>query len=60
MAEYVGNYTLADLEDILGYLAAEANHTEDRKLRGELDVFYDRLSAVQQSYDDGLWQEGGV
>jgi hypothetical protein len=58
--EYVGSYTLDDLEDVLGYVAAEANHTEDHTLRGDLDALYDRLSAVQQSYNDGLWQDGCV
>ena len=46
-------YTLEDLEDILGYIAWEANHTNDRKLQRELDDFYDRLYRIQRSYDDG-------
>ena len=33
----VGEYTLDDLEDMLGYIAAEANHTEEAKLQKELD-----------------------
>jgi hypothetical protein len=50
---YVGAYSLDDLEDMLGYIAAEANHCEDRKLQKELYEFFDRLSILQQSYDDG-------
>ena len=57
---YVGGYTLDDLEDMLGYIAAEANHCEDRKLQKELYGFFDRLSEVQQSYDDGNWQDSGT
>ena len=56
----VASYTLDDLEDILGYIAAEANHTENRKLRKELDALYDRLASIQESYDDGNWQDGVV
>ncbi len=54
---YVGAYTLDDLEDILGCIAAEANHCNNRKLQKELYAFFDRLSELQQSYDDGNWQD---
>jgi hypothetical protein len=57
---YVGAYTLDDLEDMLGYVAAEANHCEDRKLQKELYAFFDRLSELQRSYDDGNWQDSAV
>ena len=56
----VGEYTLDDLEDLLGHIAAGANHTEDSKLRDRLDSLYDRLFRVQRSYDDGLWQDSAV
>lgn len=51
-------YTLDDLEDILGYVAAEANNTKGKKLQAELDDLYDRLAEIQDSYDDGLWSGG--
>jgi hypothetical protein len=35
------------------HIAAEANHTEDSKLQQKIDKLYDRLTAVEQSYDDG-------
>lgn len=60
LSDWVGEYTLDDLEDWLGYIAAEANHTADRKLQRRLDKLYDRLSAIQRSYDDGLWQDSGI
>lgn len=59
-SEYLGGYTLNDLEDILGYIAAEANHCENRKLQKELHGLFDRLSELQQSYDDGEWQDSAV
>ncbi len=56
----VGDYTLDDLEDMLGYIAAEANHTEDKALRSALDGLYDRLFRVQRSYDDGNWNDSAI
>ena len=56
----VVRYTLDDLDELLGYVAAEANHSKDKKLRAELDALYERLQAEMQSYDDGQWQEPGV
>lgn len=52
-----GEYTLEDLEDLLGYIAAEANHAEDAKLRRRLDRLHEKLYAVQRSYDDGNWND---
>jgi hypothetical protein len=56
----VGEYTLDDLEDILGYVAAEANHTGDASLRQELDDLFDRLLETQRSFDDGGWSDSGI
>ena len=56
----VGEHTLDDLEDMLGYIAAEANHTEDRALQRALDALYDRLLRVQRSYDDGNWNDSTI
>lgn len=42
--------TLGELEEILGYVAAEANHADTRKLEEELDGLYDRLTEVLDSY----------
>ncbi|MDA0337015.1 MAG: hypothetical protein O2782_17760 [bacterium] len=52
-----GEYTLEDLEDLLGFIAAEANHTEDAKLRRRLDRLHEKLYKVQRSYDDGNWND---
>ena len=48
--------TLDDLEEIIGYIAAEANHTDDRKLQKELDHLNEQLQTTMESYDDGMWQ----
>ncbi|MDH3472586.1 MAG: hypothetical protein OEM59_02745 [Rhodospirillales bacterium] len=50
--QFTVRYTLDDLEELLGYIAAEANHTPDRKLRGRLDRLYDRLQTIEASYVD--------
>jgi hypothetical protein len=54
---HVVRYTLDDIDDLLGFIAAEANHTKDRKLQRELRGLYDRLRAEMERYDDGGWQE---
>lgn len=58
--DLVGDYTLEDLEDMLGYIAAHANHAEDLELQEKLDALYERLALIQKSYDDGMWQDGIV
>ena len=49
-------YTLEDLDELLGYIAAEANHSKSKRLQKELDALHDRLTRVMESYDDGQWQ----
>jgi hypothetical protein len=49
----VGKFTLDDLDDLLGYIAAEANHAKSKKLQKELDDLYGRLQSVMNSYDNG-------
>ena len=54
--QYVVRYTLDDLDELLGFVAAEANHSMDKKLRKELDALYTRVRGEMESHDDGLWQ----
>jgi hypothetical protein len=42
-------YTLDDLDDLLGYIAAEANHTENKKLEKQLDALYDKLAKYEKT-----------
>jgi len=45
-------WSLDDIEDVQGYVAAEANHTKNGKLQEELDKLFDRLQVYLDSYDD--------
>ena len=44
--------TLDDIEEIQGYVAAEANHCEDPKLQKELDHLFDKFQRFLDFYDD--------
>jgi hypothetical protein len=48
----VVRYTLADLDHLTGYVAAEANHAEDRKLRKEWDRLYAKIAAILETHTD--------
>jgi hypothetical protein len=48
------HYTLDDLEELAGYVAAEANHAKDKKLQKHLDVVFALVTKVQDSYYDDL------
>ncbi len=41
-----------DLDELAGCVAAEANHTQDKKQRKEWDQLFSRISAVLESYTD--------
>ena len=45
-------FTLDDLDELGGFVAAEANHTKDKKLRKELDRLFDRIQTALDSYND--------
>jgi cell fate (sporulation/competence/biofilm development) regulator YmcA (YheA/YmcA/DUF963 family) len=45
-------WSLDEIEDVQGYVAAEANHTENRKLEKALDKLFDKLQVYLDSYDD--------
>jgi hypothetical protein len=55
--DVVVRYTLSDLEELQGFIAAEANHTKDKRLQKRLYALHHRLQNEMQQYDDGLWQE---
>lgn len=44
--------SLDDLEDLGGYIAAEANHTEDKKLGRKLDRVFDKCQRLLDTYTD--------
>lgn len=53
LRRFVAEYTLNDVEDIMGFIALEANNTKSTDLQTELDDLFDRLEVVQSLYDDG-------
>lgn len=44
--------SLDDIEEIQGFLAAEANHTKNAKLRSRLDKLFDKFQKFLDRYDD--------
>ncbi len=46
--------TLSDIEDLMGHIAASANHTDDRQLERKLYVIWDRLDKYEDRYEDEL------
>jgi hypothetical protein len=52
----VVQYTLDDLDELMGFVAAAANHTDDELLHHELNALFERLMVELGSYDDGSWQ----
>ncbi|HEX5758141.1 MAG TPA: hypothetical protein VF121_03010 [Thermoanaerobaculia bacterium] len=50
----VVGYTLSEIDELLGFVAAEANHSADRKLRRKLDELYGYLQTFEDQYEDEL------
>lgn len=48
----VARYTLDDLDDLAGHVAAESNHAKDRKLHKEWEGIYIKIAAILESYTD--------
>jgi hypothetical protein len=46
------DWSLGDIEEIQGHVAASANHTDDPKLEKRLDRIYSKLQRFLDSYDD--------
>lgn len=44
--------SLGDIEDIQGYVAAEANHCDDEKFQNGLDRLFEKLQVLLDSYHD--------
>jgi hypothetical protein len=43
-------YSLDELDELAGFIAAEANHLEDRKLETRLEDLYDKISDIESKY----------
>jgi hypothetical protein len=48
----VYSFTLDDLKELLGYVAAAAIHTKDKNVQKELARLFERMEEVQNSYTD--------
>jgi hypothetical protein len=46
------SFTLDELDELAGHVAAEANHTKDRKLGKELKRLFERIAARLESFTD--------
>jgi hypothetical protein len=44
----MASYTPEELDDLLGFIAAESNHTRSKKLRANLDDLYGRLEELER------------
>ncbi len=44
--------SLDEIEDVQGYVAAEANHTKNARLEKELDRLFDKLQSYLDKYED--------
>jgi hypothetical protein len=42
----ITKYSTYDLEELIGFIAAEANHTDDKKIGKKLDRLFERLSDI--------------
>ena len=49
---YCARFTLADIDDLLGDIAAEANHCRSGKRRDILDALGDRLQQILDSHEE--------
>jgi hypothetical protein len=46
---WVAAFTASELDDILGHIAASANHARRARLCERLDALYDRLEVLERS-----------
>jgi len=46
----IAKYSIYDLDDLLGFIAAETNHTVDKKLEKKLDKLFDKLTRIIEKY----------
>jgi hypothetical protein len=45
-------FTLNELDELAGYVAAEANHAKDKKLKKQLARIFDRIWTLLKAYTD--------
>ncbi len=45
-------YSTYDLDELIGFIAAEANHTDDKKIGKKLDRLFERLARILEKEID--------
>ncbi len=53
-------HTLGELEELAGYIAAEANNTKDKRLRKKLDAISEKIEQLNLAYWDEASPNGPV
>jgi repressor LexA len=51
-ASIIARLTLDDIDELLGAVAAEANHSKNATLRTDLDTIYERLRDIEATHTD--------
>jgi hypothetical protein len=46
----IAKYSTYDLVELNGFIAAEANHTDDKKIEKKLDRLFDKLNSILDKY----------
>ena len=46
-----GEFSIGEMEDMLGFIAGAANHAETRRLQDQLDALSDKIEKVIAKYD---------
>jgi len=49
-ARLIVKYSTYDLDELIGFIAAEANHTDDKKIEKKLDKLFDKLNSILEKY----------
>ncbi len=47
----IAKYSMYDLDELIGFIAAEANHTDDKKIEKKLDRLFYRLSSILEKFE---------
>jgi hypothetical protein len=48
----VYGFTLDELDELAGYVAAEANHAKNRRLEKDLDRIFERIGSILDTYTE--------
>ena len=51
-ASIIARLTLDDIDELLGFVAAEANHSKDARLRKRFETMYERLRDIEEAHTD--------